>query len=57
MLHGRNENVVALPSKERLGVDDIAAEQAALVLRKDDVKLRVQDQGKTWKEVVTIACR
>ena len=46
MLHGRNENVVALPSNERLGVDDIAAEQA--VLRKDDVKLRVQ--GKTWKE-------
>ena len=41
---------MALPSKERLGVDDIAAEQAALVLRKDDVKLRVQDQGKTWKE-------
>ena len=49
-----------LPSKElreRLGVDDIALilQQNRLrwyghVLRKDDVKLRVQDQGKTWKE-------
>ena len=43
--------------RQRLGVDDMALilQQNRLrwyghVLRKDDVKLRVQDQGKTWKE-------